>query len=532
MTETRPPGRRRLRRWVVVGALLAVLLVAGQQVLLLSGAPTHAKDCAIHAQPTPTPPPRTAPAAEFSGELAQRRGHVNDASCLNRTPVYGVVRPRSFADVRRALAFARSEKLTVSVAGARHSMGGQAMYPEALVLDMRDLDRVEVDTTDRSVRVQAGAAWHQVLQAVHPRGLSVASMPSIDVLSVGGTVSVNAHGLDFRSGSLASTVRSLRVMLADGSVHEVDRAREPELFRAVIGGYGLFGVILDVRLDLVDSEMYRLRTRTIDYRAFPEVFATRIDGDARTRLMYTHLSTSPTSFLRQAVVYGFETVDADEPVPPLRERSHDVLGRLVLNLARKGELGQKLKWRAQRDLLPHVRGCRTARNEALREAEACLVARNQAMYETLGLLQNRLDDYTDVLQEYFLPHDRLVPFLDEARRILQSHDAVTLNASIRAVHHEDVLLDYARGDRFSLVLYLSQKVDRAGTEDMAALTRRLVDAALEQGGTFYLPYQQHYSRDQLLRAYPRVDAFFAAKRRYDPQLLFMNSLYDRYAAPS
>ena len=43
-------------------------------------------------------------------------------------------------------------------------------------------------------------------------------MPSVDVLSVGGTVSVNAHGLDFRSGSLSSTIRSLRVMLADGTV--------------------------------------------------------------------------------------------------------------------------------------------------------------------------------------------------------------------------------------------------------------------------------------------------------------------------
>ena len=48
------------------------------------------------------------------------------------------------------------------------------------------------------------------LEAVHAHGLSVTAMPSIDVLSVGGTISVNAHGADFRSGSLSSTVRSLR----------------------------------------------------------------------------------------------------------------------------------------------------------------------------------------------------------------------------------------------------------------------------------------------------------------------------------
>ena len=115
--------------------------------------------------------------------------------------MYGVVRPRSAADVREALAFARAEGLSVSVAGTRHSMGGQAFFPRALVLDMRGLDRVRVDLAARTATVQAGATWHEVLEAVHPHGLSVATMPSIDVLSVGGTLSVDAHGLDFRAAS-------------------------------------------------------------------------------------------------------------------------------------------------------------------------------------------------------------------------------------------------------------------------------------------------------------------------------------------
>jgi FAD/FMN-containing dehydrogenase len=151
------------------------------------------------------------------------------------------------------------------------------------------------------------------------------------------------------------------------------------------------------------------------------------------------------------------------------------------------------------------------------------------MYNGLSLLQNRLDRYTDVLQEYFLPHDQLVPFLHEARGVLEAHDAQLLNASIRVVHEEEVLLDYARGERFSVVLYLSQRVDDEGNEDMAALNRALIDLALARGGTFYLPYQQHYTREQLERAYPMIEEFFALKRRWDPDLLLMNSFYSRYA---
>jgi FAD/FMN-containing dehydrogenase len=99
------------------------------------------------------------------------------------------------------------------------------------------------------------------------------------------------------------------------------------------------------------------------------------------------------------------------------------------------------------------------------------------------------------------------------------------------VHDEPVLLDYARGDRFSVVLYLSQEVSARGNRDMARISSSLVDTALERGGTFYLPYQQHYDHGQLRRAYPMIEDFFALKRRHDPDLLFMNSFYSRYAAP-
>lgn len=354
-------------------------------------------------------------------------------------------------------------------------------------------------------------------------------MPSIDVLSVGGTVSVNAHGLDFRTGSLSSTIRSMRVMLADGTVQDISRDREPELFRSVIGGYGLFGVVLDVELELVDSEVYRLRSQVIDYRDFPQVFETDISGNESVRLSYTHLSTTPQNLLREAIVYTYERTESPEPIPPLSSRSSDRAGRFVLNLARTGDLGQRLKWTAQRDLLPRVRGCMQSRNEALREAEACMVTRNQAMFESLDLLDNRLNQYTDVLHEYFLPRDQLVSFIDELRTHASAHDAQLLNASIRVVHKEDITLDYAQGDRFSLVLYWSQAVSDDGNADMADLTRSLVAASLDRGGTFYLPYQQHYTRDQVAQAYPELSTFFAAKRRYDPDLRFQNSFFARYS---
>ena len=532
--QERSPGRRRLRL-LLVGLLLVVVLEAGAFVETYSGAPAAAKDCVVRVAPLAAPSP-TAGTPDTVHEayprwLAQERGTVNDASCLNRTPVHGVARPESEADVRRALRYAESQGLSVSVSGTRHSMGGQAASPGSLVLDMRGMDTVLVDEATATARVGGGASWRQVLEPVHERGLSVTAMPSIDVLSVGGTLSANAHGADFRTGSLASTVRSLILMTADGTARTVTRSSDPELFGAVIGGYGLFGVILEAELDLVPSEMYRFEQRTVPTADFPALFADTIAADEKYRMVYAHLSTSPGSFLEEAIVYTHARFAGhDEPVPRLSEDQDSRLARMVLNVARHGGLGQRIKWTAQKHLLPRVRGCQQPRNEALRTAEACLVSRNGAMYNGLGLLQNRLTRYTDVLQEYFLPHDRLVPFLREAREVLQEHDAQLLSASIRVVHDEEVLLDYARGERFSVVLYLSQEVSAEGNRDMALLNQELIEGALDRGGTFYLPYQQHYTRAQLQRAYPMVEEFFALKRRHDPGLLFMNTLYSRYAA--
>jgi FAD/FMN-containing dehydrogenase len=82
---------------------------------------------------------------------------------------------------------------------------------------------------------------------------------------------------------------------------------------------------------------------------------------------------------------------------------------------------------------------------------------------------------------------------------------------------------------FGVVLYLSQAVTRHGNAEMAAVNRDLIDAAIDQGGTFYLPYQLNYSRAQLRAAYPNIGEFFDMKRQYDPSLRFMNQFYEKYA---
>ena len=174
-------------------------------------------------------------------------------------------------------------------------------------------------------------------------------MQSTDIFSVGGSLSVNAHGMDHRFGSVASTVRSFTIMFADGSVERVTRDTNPELFNAAIGGYGLFGIILDVELEVTDNVMYEFEATYLKYNKFPEFFE-KIDKDNAYEILYAHLSTSPITFLQDALVYAYKRVPHNEPFPPLKKFNMVSFRRFLINLSKRRTYAQVLKWVAEKYL--------------------------------------------------------------------------------------------------------------------------------------------------------------------------------------
>ena len=489
-----------------MAALGLAAVVVGVKAWDYAADPAGAKDCAPYAAP-----------AAGAGPL------INDVSCLNPTRVQNIVIVRSPEDVRQAFAAARSSGVKVSIAGARHSQGGHAFAANNVVLDMRSFNAMSLDEGSKVLTVQSGATWHDIQNRLHPR-FAVKAMQSTDLFTVGGSISVNAHGMDHQAGSVGGTVRAMRVMLPDGTIHQVSREQDAELFRLVVGGYGLFGVILDADIEITENAVYRSGREVIDYRAFPAFFKDRILQDRTYRLMYAHLSTAPQSYLRETLVYTYQQVAAPAgSIPPLGEVSGIKLRRLVFNLSKLGPIPMRIKWWAEKHVEPRLESCPAG------DSNGCLVSRNHPMHDSVPYLMNRLAGETDILQEYFVPRDRFVEFVDGLRQATLDNQANLLNASVRVVHREDNFLTYAPADMFAVVLYLNQTTDEKGTAKMAQLTGRLIDLTSDLGGRFFLPYQLHYTAAQLRRAYPEIDAFFRAKDQYDPGHVLTNTFYNKYA---
>lgn len=397
-------------------------------------------------------------------------------------------------------------------------MGGQALPRNGLAITadvmVPDGDWLAPDPPRRTYRVAAGARWGQVIAALDPIGFSPAVMQSNNDFGVAGTLSVNAHGWPVPYGSFGATVRSFRLMLASGDVVSCSTAENPDLFASAIGGYGLFGVIVDADLEMAENRRLKPTFEVMPAAEFSGRFVEAIERDTNVQMAYGRLSVHADAFLREAILATYRVV----PGTPRAVRS----GGLVTTVARDifrgqtgSETGKRKRWHVETVIGPAAAAAATSRNRLLNEPVASLAGRDLSR--------------TDILHEYFLPPEGLEDFLAAARKIIPGSRQDLLNVTLRYLSQDRVsLLAYAHAPRVAAVMLFSQAMTRADDEDMRALTERLIDAALDSSGSFYLPYRLHARPDQLRRAYPRLAEFISLKHRHDPQLLFRNVLWDRY----
>jgi FAD/FMN-containing dehydrogenase len=511
-------------------ATLAILVAfIAERVFNYASPPNKEKDCDFAYPPAVKAQPRVAagPTPKNNLRLDQAGGFINDASCLNKTPIYGIAKVRSIEDVRDALQYARENNLKVSLAGQRHSMGGQSFFEGGLVLDMRGLNRFTLREETKILSTESGATWTQIQPFLDGKGLSVKAMQSINVPTVGGTLSVNAHGIAHDPGQIAPTVRSFRIMLSDGTIKTASATENAELFRVALGGYGLFGVILDTDLEVVPNEVYEWKTKYMNYAELPDYYREKVEGNKDVGLAYGRISVSPVSYLTETAFHTYEKRTFGGTIPTLEPLHYDWFVRLVVNLSKTGGAGRRVRWDLEKHLEPKIYPC-LSRNQAMNRGEGCFVTRNHEMADSMSYLKGKLQD-TDILQEYFIPRARTAAFVDGLRDVVGREGSNLLNVTVRIVHKDTVTaLPYAKEDMFAFVLYFNQKLDEEDSRTVERTTNELIDLAIRLGGTFYLPYQLYYSREQLRDAYPEIEHFFEEKRKFDPIELFTNKFYEKY----
>lgn len=417
--------------------------------------------------------------------------------------------------LRALLKEAAAEGRPVCVGGARHSMGGQSLIRDGFAASLGG--RIEPDTARRIVRVSGGARWRDVIAVLDPLGFSPAVTQSNHDFSVGGTLCVNAHGWAVPFGPFGATVKRFRLMLADGMVMTCSREENAELFALAIGGYGLFGIVIDAELDMADNALLTARPEVMPAREFAPRFvaAARESG---VRMAYGRLSVARESYLGEALLVSYRPAATQpSPLPPPRTAdAFHYLSRKVFRAQSGSEAAKKRRW-----YLETVLGPRTAARKA--------VTRNAILNIPVAALADTDRRRTDILHEYFVPPERFADFLAACRDVIPPSGQDLLNVTLRWLEPDTAsVLSFAPEPRIAAVMLFPQQMTAEAEEQMRAMTEALIDRVIALGGSYYLPYRLHARGDQLSKAYPRVEEFVAKKRAYDPQLRFRNLMWERY----
>jgi FAD/FMN-containing dehydrogenase len=160
-----------------------------------------------------------------------------------------IVRCQNTADVADAVKFAREHDLEISVRGGGHNVAGRAVTDGGLMIDTQTMKGVHVDPAARRVRAQAGLSWNEYNRATAAYGLAttggVVSTTGIAGLTLGGGLG----WLMGKYGMAVDNVRSFELVDANGEIHTADDDQNPDLYWALRGGGGNFGVAASFEYD-------------------------------------------------------------------------------------------------------------------------------------------------------------------------------------------------------------------------------------------------------------------------------------------
>ena len=453
---------------------------------------------------------------------------VNDIhSQLNPTEVRNIVRPESAEGVTEIVRDAIAQHRTLSIAAGRHAMGGQQFAVGSTLIDMNGLTRViEFDRVNGEIELEAGIQWPQLYKYLLDNQLNdarpwtfVQKQTGADKLSIGGALAANAHGRGLTYPPFVSNVAAFTLVGPNGTRHRCSRAENPELFSAVIGGYGLFGVVTSVRLRLTRRHKVQRIVEVIDVASLPRMFEQRI-GEGFLYGDFQFATDLEGDALQRGVFSCYKPVADSTPMPASRAALSSENWAQLLYLAHVDR---------ERAFTEYARYYLTTSGQYYwsdeHQMSTYVPDYHRAQAERLGDFAHG----TEMITEIYVPRDALVRFLADARRDLQGTSGELIYGTVRLIERDaETMLAWAKQPYACTIFNLHVGPGAAGVDKARQDFLRLIDRGLSYGGSYFLTYHRWARREQVLAAYPRFVEFLRFKRRFDPEERFQSEWYRHY----
>jgi FAD/FMN-containing dehydrogenase len=458
---------------------------------------------------------------------SEKKIWVNDVhSQLNRTRVRELLSPHTRDDLVEIVRSAPRKHLAISVSGCRHSMGGQQFGTDSICIDTRSLDRViSFDRESGLIEVEAGIQWPKLIrkyldaQRDSPKQWGIAQKQTgADAFTLGGSLSSNVHGRGLTMKPLVSNIESFTLINANGKSIRCSRDENSELFRLVIGGYGLFGLIGSVTLRLVPRKKLRRVVEIIRAKDLPKAFEERIAQNFLYGDFQFSIDEKSQGFLQHGVFSCYEPTDEHEPIVAQKELRDDDW----LDLLRLAYTDREKAFKRYSDYYLSTNG-QTYWSDT-NQLSAYLPNYAHKIREQIGGEESSL-----IITEIYVPRANLSDFLAQAAELLRSNRTIVIYGTVRLIEKDDEsFLAWAKEPYACIIFNLLTFHTPSGIDASARSFRGLIDLAIPHGGSYYLTYHRFAKLEQVTACYPQFKQFLELKRKYDPTERFQSDWYRYY----
>lgn len=445
--------------------------------------------------------------------LIHREKKILDAGGSSAV-VHKMIKVVDISDIQEGIKKALKEKKSINIGGRRHSMGGHTLSDQSIFLNMLSFNNVSYNPNTKTVTAQAGATWKKIQEILTLNGRSVKVMQSDNIFTAGGSIGVNVHGWQVGSSPIGSTIVKMTVITSDAKIHKISPTDNPELFNAIVGGYGMFAVIVDAELETVPNSLTKFHAIFTDIENFNDIFDEKISNNPKVELAYARLSMDQEDLLNKVGLFWYENQNNSAQKKDIDPERLVALKRSIFRLSEYHNFGKKIRWQSEQ-----------AYAQMLAEKQT-LLSRNDAMNTDIHILWPLYGKNKDILHEYFVPKRQLNNFIKMLKNNVTNRNINMMNVTIREVKKDTISsLPYAKEDVYCLVCLFSQGNSAQDEEEMKLFTQAVIDDAIALDGTFYLPYRLHYTAKQLLTAYPEIEEWMELKKKYDPNLIFQSQFF-------
>lgn len=411
-----------------------------------------------------------------------------------------IVSPRTAAEVADEVSRAIADNLSVKAIGSGHSFTDIASTRGVLIEPSRLTGIISADRGTGLVTVAAGTTLKELNVALWNMGLSMTNLGDIDVQTISGAISTGTHGTGRTFGGLATQVRALQLVTADGTLLDCSAEQDAEVFTAARVGLGALGVITAVTLQCEPAFVLQAVEGPADYDDLLEVLGVLETGDHFEFYWFPHT--------RRVLTKSNTRLPIDTELRPL--------GRI------KGWLDDEF---LSNTVFNGVNRLTTARprlvGPANRIAARALAERQYIDRSYKVFTSSRRVVFREM--EYAIPRKSLAYFIDEIDGWLKrSGEKVGFPVEVRTAAADTIPLSTAYGRETA---YVAVHQYHRRSHDRYFLAVEAIARSVE--GRPHWGKLHYRSAEDLAPVYPRFDDFLTVRDRLDPERRFGNDYLRR-----